>query len=773
VITRGLRTRTLTIRTSDGSVAARNVASAAIANSGQVVQTLRLPNPRRWDIQNPYRYTLCSTLRFHGVVRDAVETKFGVRTVAFTPDDGFHLNGRRVQLRGVNLHHDQGVLGARTLPRAMERQLDILKDMGCNAIRTSHNTPAPELAEFCDQKGLLVYAEVFDKWGKAAGYPAQPTEFVQTHAEAEIRNAVLRDRNHPSVVVYSMGNEIGEIEADRWKNSEQLVRLMRDSFRKYDPTRPVTFGCFSPGSLRKNRRIMLPLDATSWNYGRKYLDARDIYPEKGVIYSESASAVSTRGFYELPLPLNKSDYSGGLQVDSYDFNAAWGRNVRDIPDWEFHRMEQDRYVAGEFVWTGFDYLGEPTPYQKTARSSYFGIVDLCGIPKDRYYLYRSHWAPEETTVHILPHWNWPERKGQTVPVFVYTNGDEAELFVNGRSQGRQRKRDRAAALDTSTHNQALNKPARASSQLRVGWWPRTANCANDGSSFFGWTAGSLEMPQWWQVDLGKMTAIAQCRIHWEAQADLYTCDLLTSDDGTRWHKAAGQQDFTNQGDQAVATLNANTRFLKVHITRVKGVAGDEQQPGNPRNRGRDSREWAEGSPDPRFAGIREIDLRAPGDEEKENPYYRVVDYYRLRWMDVPCEPGELKVVAYKQNRKIGERVVKTAGPPAALRLTPDRNRIHADGDDLSYVLVEMVDRDGVPCPRADHHVAFSVRGPAEIAGIGNGNPMEFDCLADARHPLFFGKAMLVLRSRRGLSGMVTITAKCDGITAATATVTTE
>ncbi len=727
-----------------------------------------IPNAKCWDIDYPNIYKARTIISRGKKILDDVEADFGIRTIEFTAEDGFHLNGGRVQLKGVNLHHDQGVLGAKMLPRALERQLEIMKDMGCNAIRTSHNPPAPELVELCDRMGFVVFYEVFDKWGPTAGYEISPTEFVKDHAEKEIRNAVLRDRNHPSIVIYSIGNEIGEIEDNNFGNSAELVNLMADYFLKYDPSRPITFGCMTPGSLRKDKSIMGPLHATSWNYGRKYVNARDIYHNKGIIYSESASAVSTRGFYELPLPANKTDYSSVLQVDSYDFNSAWG--PRDIPDWDLYRMEEDYYVAGEFVWTGFDYLGEPTPFPKEARSSYFGIVDLCGIPKDRYFLYRSHWAPEKTTIHILPHWNWPERKGMQVPVFVYTNGDEAELFQNGKSLGRRKKKDRSNKIGGRVLNLAMHKPAKASSELTTGWWPRAANRANDGDSFYGWTAESNRMPQWWQVDLGKEVAISTCHIHWETVAENYEYQLFLSDDGENWHKVADEKDFEQQGDKAWIDLNMETSFLKINVTAAFGRPADSNKADL---KSRDSREWASGSPDPSVAGIREVDLRSPENVGEENPYYDVVDSYRLRWMDVVYEPGEIRVVVYKDGIKIGEKIMQTAGKPARLKLSPDHVNIKSDGDDLSYVLVEMVDKNGVLCPLADNLVNFDVSGPAEIAGVGNGDPMGYDILTDKRHALFFGKAMLILRSKRGKTGNVEITASCFGLPDATTTVMVE
>jgi beta-galactosidase len=364
---------------------------------------------------------------------------------------------------------------------------------------------------------------------------------------------------------------------------------MSDYFRKYDPTRPVGLACNIPAVA--NTRILDALDLAGWNYNRHYSVYRQRYPDKPIIYSESASALSTRGFYDLPLPKKKNDYSKGFQVSSYDRNAA---NWADIPDVEFNLMEKDTFVAGDFVWTGIDYLGEPTPFSKQARSSYFGIVDLAGIPKDRFYLYRSYWAPEKTTVHILPHWNWPDRINQNVPIYVYTNGDSAELFLNGKSQGKRSK------------------------------------------------AEKIEAPL----------------------------------------------------------------------------------------------------------------------------YYNILDKYRLCFNDVNYEPGELRVVAYKDGKEIGYAVMLTAGEPAKIKLTPDRTQLSATGDDLCYVLVEAVDANDTLCPLADNLIRFKIEGTGEIAGADNGNPLSLEPFQDDIHKLFFGTAVLIVRANEGQGGEIRVTAESDGLKSA-------
>ncbi len=434
------------IKTADGSnMAEREIGGIIPAGSDRMLETtLIVPNPRLWDTKDPYLYTLVTDVYIDDIIVDSYTSRFGIRDIRFTADDGFYLNNRRIQLKGVNLHHDLGPLGAAFNKRAMERQLEIMKDMGCNAIRTSHNTAAPELLDLCDEMGLLMFNEVFDKYDGKADI-VDTTDF-ENFAHRNIRNFVVRDKNHPSVFLWSVGNEIGDVQ---WNINNGFHRLhtMLNYVNKYDPTRPTTLVCDSYKSAEL--RHFDYYDVHSWNYGRRYSLARQLEPNKSVIISESASTLSTRGFYELPLPEQKTDFTTSLQVSSYDLNAPeWA----ELADDDFMWQQEEPYVAGEFVWTGFDYLGEPTPYNNqwakdhgmtdadASRSSYFGMVDLCGIPKDRYYLYKSYWKPEETTIHILPHWNWEDRVGKNVPVFVYTNGDCAELFLNGKSQGMKCKK---------------------------------------------------------------------------------------------------------------------------------------------------------------------------------------------------------------------------------------------------------------------------------------------------------------------------------------------
>lgn len=533
-----------------------------------------IADPRRWDTEDPHLYTVITEVWEGEDLKDRYSSRFGIREMYFTSDKGFFLNGRRVQLKGVNLHHDLGPLGAAFNKRAMERQLEIMKDMGCNAIRTSHNTAAPELLELCDEMGLLVYNEVFDKYDGKANI-TDTTDF-ENFTHRNIRNFVVRDRNHPSIFIWSVGNEIQDVQFNRDLGFYRL-HTMVNYVRKYDPTRPTTMACdqiYAP-----KLRHFDYYDVHSYNYNRRYWLARQLEPNMSVIVSESGSTVSTRGFYEFPLPEKPTAFTRSMQISSYDVHKPWWA---DYPDEDFMWQQEEPYVAGEFVWTGFDYLGEPTPYSSwmlisdfgmetsdESRSSYFGIVDLCGIPKDRYYLYKSYWKPEETTVHILPHWNWEGREGEITPVFVYTNGDCAELFLNGKSLGKECK-----------------KPKSDSALMR----------------------------------------------------------------------------------------------------------------------------------------------------------------FRLMWPEVKYEPGELKAVAYKQGEKIGESIVKTAGEPYSIRLTPDRKEIKANGKDLSYILIEAIDKEGNVCPKADNEIEITLKGPGRIAGAGNGNPRSFNPFQSDSVPLFYGKAMLIVGS---------------------------
>ena len=416
---------------------------------------LTVENPQLWEMVDPaYLYTLAVELKAENGATDRLERRVGFREFSFDADKGFVLNGVRVQLKGIDLHSDLGPLGMAFDKDAMRRQLTVMRDMGANALRTSHNCPAPEVLDLCDEMGFFVWDECFDKWNETCGRGDEPLEdFVSRTLAAWVR----RDRMHPSVFAWSIGNEIGlggdaavrngwMGKAEHGTTIERCARF-RHAVRNEDPTRPVAIGCCFPEAI--GRGDYATLDLTGWNYRELYRDMKKEYPGKPVLYSESGSSFSEYGYYAERRPTNETDYVLSTRnIDSYDRNSApWA----DIADREFARMERDRWCCGEFVWTGIDYLGEPSPFTgpthvRASRSSYFGICDLCALPKDRYYLYRSHWNESAFTLHLVPdHWTFPNRVGGKLPVYVYTSADEAELFVNGRSCGRRRK-DPAAGV---------------------------------------------------------------------------------------------------------------------------------------------------------------------------------------------------------------------------------------------------------------------------------------------------------------------------------------
>ena len=436
----------------------------ATCGRGDFAVNLSVRDPELWEMKpGAALYTAeISIATADGKAKDAVSVKTGFRTFEFDAEKGFFLNGSHVQLKGSCLHSDLGILGMAFNRSAMRRELNALIDMGVNALRTSHNPPSPELLELCDEMGIFVWDECFDKWNSTCGRGDVPLEeFVS----ARLSEFVRRDRNHPCVFVWSIGNEISPGKAcppgqEHWGSplsvgttAERCARF-RDVVRSLDLTRPVGIGSCFPEAAKKGDYA--PLDITGWNYGERYNEMRRRYPRKPIIYSESASALSDYGDYQDELPKHKQDYDlKRLSVDSYDRNAApWS----DIPGHEFERMERDPFVAGEFVWTGVDYLGEPTPYgrnpingvtnilhRELSRSSYFGVYDLLVLPKDRVWLYRSYWNKDDFTLHIVPsHWNFSK---PSLPVYVYTSADEAELFLNGKSLGRRKKDPKATFRD--------------------------------------------------------------------------------------------------------------------------------------------------------------------------------------------------------------------------------------------------------------------------------------------------------------------------------------
>jgi beta-galactosidase len=431
------------------------------AGGSQTTETqTSLVSPKLWDLEHPDRYAAVTTVTSDGKVVDQTSTFFGIRSIDFTATDGFHLNGKRVPLQGVCMHHDLGALGAALNTRALERQIEILKEMGVNAIRTSHNPPAPELLELCDRMGVLVMDESFDCWNLAKK-PNDYNLLFSDWSEADLRAEVRRDRNHPCVILWSIGNEIREqSKPEGVEMGKRLTQIVHEE----DATRPTTFACSATKGGYNGYQTSV--DVFGYNYKpSQYQKFRTANPSQPIFGSETASTISSRGVYIFPVSDDKKEGLSDFQVSSYDLSAPpWAT----FPDTEFQGQDSNPFVAGEFVWTGFDYLGEPTPYNRDitnllnyhtpeekakaeaelkakgkiampSRSSYFGIVDLAGFKKDRFYLYQSRWRPDLPMVHILPHWNWPDRVGQVTPVFVYTSGDEVELFLNGKSLGRKKK----------------------------------------------------------------------------------------------------------------------------------------------------------------------------------------------------------------------------------------------------------------------------------------------------------------------------------------------
>lgn len=430
-------------------------AGASATVKGSVV----LSQPKLWGpppTQQPHRYVAVTTVSREGRTVDAYETRFGIRALRFDPNSGIYVNGERVQIKGVNQHHDLGALGAAFNVRAAERQLELLREMGCNAIRMAHNPPAPELLELTDRMGFLVVNESFDVWERRK----TPLDFHLIYPdwhEQDMRALVRRDRNHPSVIMWSIGNEVGE----QYTGDEgaAVARRLREIVLEEDPTRPTTSAM---NYAKPDMPLPAVVDVISLNYqGQGIRDTPEFegterirtppmfpafhqkFPDKMIVSSETASAFSSRGVYLFPVTSETSapvrDGRGGdsknRHVSSYELHAVdFGASADKV----FASLERHPYVAGEFVWTGWDHLGEPTPYYDS-RSSYCGMIDLAGFKKDRFYLYQSHWRPELPMAHILPHWTWPERVGEVTPVHVFTSGDEAELFLNGRSLGRKKK----------------------------------------------------------------------------------------------------------------------------------------------------------------------------------------------------------------------------------------------------------------------------------------------------------------------------------------------
>lgn len=551
--------------------------------------------PSLWSPENPALYTAVSKVYDGETLKDEYTTRFGIRTLEIIPDKGFFLNGKLTKFKGVCNHHDLGPLGGAVNDAAIRRQIRILKDMGCNAIRTSHNMPAPELVEACDEMGMMLMPESFDEWKSAKmanGYHKIFDEWV----EKDLVNLIRHYRNNPSVVMWCIGNEV----PDQWNgnNGPKLSRMLQDICHREDPTRPVTQGMDAPDAV-VNNNMAATMDIAGFNYRPyKYPENYKKLPQQIVLGSETASTVSSRGVYKFPVTRQAMKKYDDHQSSSYDVeHCGWSNLPED--DWIWH--DDKPWAIGEFVWTGFDYLGEPTPYYTDwpSHSSLFGIIDLAGLPKDRYYLYRSHWNKDEETLHILPHWTWPGREGEVTPIFVYTNYPSAEVFINGKSQGKRTK------------------------------------------------------------------------------------DLSVTPE--------------NSADSA-STAN-----------------------------------------------------------------FKRQQRYRLMWMDTKYEPGTVKVVAYNdKGEAVAEKEIHTAGKPDHIELVADRNEIKADGKDLSFVTVRVVDKDGNLCPDAQHLIKYSVKGAGTYRAGANGDPTSIELFHLPQMKVFNGMMTAIVQST-DKPGEITLTATGKGL----------
>ena len=583
-----------------------------------ISQQMRVQKPQLWSLSSPYLYTATTEIIENGRVLDSDTITTGIRTVAFDVAKGFFLNGENIKINGVCLHGDLGCLGTAINEDALYRQLVMMKEMGVNAIRCSHNPPAPELLNLCDSMGLLVMDEAFDSWmqGKTA---YDYSLYFKTWFERDLRDMVLRDRNHPSIILWSIGNEVLEqwnkvnnsgmaledvnillnnsrdkaalTQGDRLNVNARLTQVLAAVVRRYDPTRLITAGC-NEVSPDNNLFKSGALDVIGFNYHQKKVaDVPQKFPGKPFIMTETVSALHTRGYYRMPSdslyrwPTHKRPFTEpSFMCSSYDNCCAyWGSTHEET--WDV--VKHTPYCAGQFIWTGFDYIGEPTPFNFPARSSYFGLVDLAGFPKDTYYMYQSEWT-KKPVLHVFPHWNWIE--GQTIDLWCYYNqADEVELFVNGKSQGVRRK--------------------------------------------------------------------------------------------------------SNEHE------------------------------------------------------------------------------YHVAWR-VTFEPGEVRIVARKNGKQVNEKTIRTAGAPHHIQLTPNRKVIKANGLSLSFVAVEVVDKDGNLCPWAENKVLFSLTGDAKIAGVDNGSPFSLERFQANERRAFFGKCLVVLQAGKKPS-TIQLTAKSVDLVPQTIEIKTE
>ena len=617
------RSRRVTVRQKLWNKAHQIVAQTSktcqVGGSGVTIsQQMRVQKPQLWSLSSPYLYTVTTEIIENGRVLDSDTITTGIRTVAFDVAKGFFLNGENIKINGVCLHGDLGCLGTAINEDALYRQLVMMKEMGVNAIRCSHNPPAPELLNLCDSMGLFVMDEAFDSWmqGKTA---YDYSIYFKTWFERDLRDMVLRDRNHPSIILWSIGNEVLEqwnkvnnsgmaledvnillnnsrdkaalTQGDRLNVNARLTQVLAAVVRRYDPTRLITAGC-NEVSPDNNLFKSGALDVIGFNYHQKKVaDVPQNFPGKPFIMTETVSALQTRGYYRMPSdslyrwPTHKRPFTEpSFMCSSYDNCCAyWGSTHEET--WDV--VKHTPYCAGQFIWTGFDYIGEPTPFNFPARSSYFGLVDLAGFPKDTYYMYQSEWT-KKPVLHVFPHWNWIE--GQTIDLWCYYNqADEVELFVNGKSQGVRRK-------------------------------------------------------------------------------------------------------------------------------------------------------------------------------SNEHEYHVV-------WR-VTFEPGEVRVVARKNGKQVNEKTIRTAGAPHHIQLTPNRKVIKANGRSLSFVTVEVVDKDGNLCPWAENKVLFSLTGDAKIAGVDNGSPFSLERFQANERRAFFGKCLVVLQAGK-MPSTIQLTAKSVDLVPQTIEIKTE
>lgn len=587
------------IKDATGRVVAQNRCSAEGAKAQHYTQQFVVENPQLWTVDTPNLYTSESRIYEGSTLKDTYTTTFGIRQVKLEAGKGFFLNGKLIKFKGICQHHDLGALGAEVNMAAIRRQIRILKDMGCNAIRTSHNMPAPELVQACDEMGMMLMGESFDEWITPKvqnGYH----QFFNEWAERDIDHLVRHYRNNPSIVMWCIGNEVPD--QDDGDRGTKIAYRLQQLCHQLDPTRPVTQGMDHPDAV-VNNGMAAAMEIPGFNYRpHKYLENIKKLPQGFLLGTESASTISSRGVYKFPVERKAMAKYPDHQASSYDVeHCSWSNLPED--DWVQH--DDLPWCMGEFVWTGFDYLGEPSPYYTDwpSHASLFGIIDMGGIPKDRYYLYRSHWNKQAETLHILPHWNWAGREGEVTPVFVYTNYPKAELFINGKSQGVVEK------------------------------------------------------------------------------------------------------------DSTVTVYNS-------------------------------------------------------ADAESQRTFKRQ-RRYRLMWMNTKYEPGTLKVVAYDaQGHVAATREMHTAGVPYAIRLEADRTSLTADGKDLSFVTVSVVDKDGNLCPLADNEIKYTVTGAGHYKAGTNGNPASLESLQRPQMKVFSGQMSAII-STTERPGTITVKASAKGLKTAT------